>query len=197
MANDIEATPPAQERATAGTHKHRTAMWLGSVSILLSVALSALIVIPWGVSIPSLLLVIAAAAGVTGLVLAVRARRRGGAAGRALTLGVVGLMLNAALIAIIAVPVLAQPRFTQVEVRAQGGPGLTATFADDTQSYTEAWPQNGWKQFTTEKSSAQISVTSPQDSTQLSVSCQILWDGEVVAEESSETGTVTCFYSED
>ena len=196
VAVDEQESPRADERPPR--RRGMVGLWLAIVSLVLTAALLPLVVIPGVLGVLSLpVVLLAAAAGVIGLVLSIRARSARNLAGWALRFGIVGLAVNVAMIAVIAVGVLSRPQYTQVEVRAQGGPGLTATFADDFESYTEAWPQNGWKQFTTTKSSAEISITSPEDSTQRDVSCQILWNGEVVVEESSDTGSVTCRYDED
>jgi hypothetical protein len=140
---------------------------------------------------------VAAAAGVAGLVLSITARRNGsrrGVAGWALTFSVVGLLTNFVLIGVMVVGVLSHSQLTQVEVRAQGGLTFTVTFADDSQTYTEEWASTGWKQFTTTKSSTEITVTAPKDGVQLPVSCQIVWNGKTVVDKTSDNGTVTCHY---
>ena len=170
-----------------------------SVAIGLAVAslVLTILLVPF-FPVPALLPLIAliAVIGLVALILAIRARTAG-AGGTALLwariLGVVGLVGDVILIGIIAFWALSGPSVTPVELRAQGGPTFTVTFADDFETYTETFQSDGFKRYTTEKSTAEITVTSPDDADDESVSCQILWDGKVVVDETG-TGTVTCSY---
>ena len=97
---------------------------------------------------------------------------------------------------IVALVAILTPRLNHVEVAAQGAPGITMTFADDTQSYTEEWPSTEpwWKRYTTTTSTAYVTVTAPADALSDTVTCRILWNERVVVEQSSDSGEVTCRY---
>ncbi|GAA4483382.1 hypothetical protein [Microbacterium panaciterrae] len=170
-----------------------TALWLGIAALVVAAAL-----VPFFPGFGLLaVLVLAALAGLAALVLGIRARRigaGGGVARWALALGIIGIVLDVVIIAVLAVGALAHLRRADVEVRAQGAPTFSVTYADDSQSYTEDWLGSGWKRFTTTKSTAEITVTLPKDAPSTTLSCQILWNGTVVVDEKSDSGSVTCRY---
>lgn len=170
-------------------------IWTGAVALLLSAALIVLFL-----PIAALLPIAAAAAclAIAALLLGVRGMRsavpRAGTS--AVVVAAVALVVDLVLIVVMAVGVLGGNGLNQVEVRATGGPTFTVSFADDTQSYDEEWASSGWKQYTTTGDSAEIAVTAPDDDSDSTVSCQILWNGELVVELSG-TGAVTCRYDAD
>ena len=170
-------------------------IWTGAVALLLSAALIVLFL-----PIAALLPIAAAAAclAIAALLLGVRGMRsavpRAGTA--AVIVAAVALVVDLVLIVVMAVGVLGGNGLNQVEVRATGGPTITVSFADDTQSYDEEWASSGWKQYTTTGDSAEIAVTAPDDDSDSTVSCQILWTGKLVVELSG-TGAVTCRYDAD
>lgn len=88
------------------------------------------------------------------------------------------------------------PRLNHVEVSAQGAPGLTITFADDSGPRQEEWPNSSvwWKRYTTTTSSASVTVVASDDAITDAVTCRILWNERVVAEETSDSGEVSCSY---
>ena len=181
--------------ASGASRRAIVSLWVGAVALLISVALIVLLL-----PVPALLPVAAAAAllAIVALLLGGRARRsavaRTGTA--AVVLAAVALIVDLILVVVMAVGVLAGNGLNHVEVRATGGPTFTVSFADDTQAYDEEWASSGWKQYTTTGDSAEIVVTAPDDDTDATVSCQILWNDELVVEQSG-TGSVTCRYDAD
>lgn len=175
----------SSRRATLG-------LWIGAVALVLSAVLIALL-FPIAGALP----VAAAAAllSMAALLLGIRATRahRPREATAAIVVAAVALLVDLVLIVVMAVGVLGGNGLNQVEVRATGGPMFTVSYADDTQSYDEEWASSGWKQYTTTGDSAEIAVTAPDDDTDSTVSCQILWNGELVLEQSG-VGSVTCRY---
>lgn len=167
-------------------------IWIGAAALLLSAALIALLfpitgLLPVAVS--------AAALSIVALLLGFRATRahRPREAMAAIIVAAVALVVDLVLIVVMAVGVLSGNGLDQVEVRATGGPSFTVSYADDTQSYDEEWASSGWKKYTTTGDSAEIAVTAPDDDMDSTVSCQILWNGELVVEQSG-VGSVTCRY---
>src|SRR5699024_3718282 len=141
---------------------------------------------------------LAAVAGLAALAVALYARKRRYSkipAGWALALGVLGLLLNLVLILAIVIGVtIARPTLAEVELRAEGGPMFTVTFDDDVQSNTMEWQWEGWAHFNTTNQETEITVVAPEDDHEHPVSCTIVWDGEVVVQETSDSRTVTCRY---
>ncbi|SEB97156.1 hypothetical protein [Microbacterium hydrocarbonoxydans] len=178
-------TSRPSRRATIG-------LWIGAAALLLSAGL-----IVQFLPVPALLVAAAAAALVAGtaVVLGVRGRRssvpRTGTA--ALLVAATALIVDVILIVVIAVGALGGSGLSQVEVRATGGPVFTVSYADDAQSYDEEWSDSGWKQYTTTGDTAEITVTASDDDAVATVSCEILWNGESVVEQSG-VGSVTCRY---
>jgi hypothetical protein len=190
-AADGRQGPPAPStarRRNAGT----AAIWLGVAGIAVAALLA-----PFLAGFPSLaVVVLAAVAGLAALLLGIRARRNasGALARWGLILGIVALVLHAVLIGVIAMGALSHQGRADVEIRAQGAPAFSVTYADDSQSYTEDWLGSGQKRFTTKKSSTEITATLPKGAPAATLGCQILWNGTVVADEKSDSGSVTCRY---
>ena len=193
VRDDMTNAEPLPMSASKGSRRPSAALstWVSIASLVVSALLLA--ISPNGGF--ALAVLLGAAAGLLGLVLAIRARKTNRPASWALACSLVGLVVSFTLLVVIAVGV-ARPQLTQVELRAQGGPSFAVTFADDVESYTETWATSGWKRFTTTTSTAEITVTAPADDTSSPISCQILWNGEIVVSESSDRGTVTCRYDE-
>ncbi|WP_312171691.1 hypothetical protein [Microbacterium sp.] len=188
----------AERRPAPATDPPRRAIvgiWIGAFALLFSAALIMLF-LPIAALLP--LAAGAAVLAVIALILGIRGRRsresRAGTA--AVVVATVALVVDLALIVVMAVGVLGGNGLTQVQVRATGGPTFTVLYADDTRSYDEEWSSSGWKQYTTTGDSAEITVKAPDDDTDSAVSCQILWNGELVVEQSG-TGSVTCQYDAD
>ncbi|CNL01265.1 Uncharacterised protein [Mycobacterium tuberculosis] len=59
------------------------------------------------------------------------------------------------------------------------------------------WPAVGNAQYTTSESSTWITITAPTDSDDQTVGCKIYWNDELVVEETSNSGTVSCEYAGD
>lgn len=140
--------------------------------------------------------VIALALAVVGVVLAVRARRQTGQGARgrtALASSLVALVVDVVLI-VVFVGTIAGLGLASVELRATGPDDNTVTFSSATEERTLQWGPEGRAQFNTSGTWAEITVTAPVDSADQNVSCEIVWNGEVVVDESSGSGTVTCRY---
>lgn len=178
--------------ASGSSRRALIGVWIGAAALLLSAALIVLIL-----PIAALLPVAAAAVllAAVALLLGIRGTRSAvPRAGRAaIIVAAVALVIDLVLVVVMAVGVLGGNGLNQVEVRATGGPTFTVSFADDTQSYDEEWASSGWKQYTTTGDSAEIAVIAPDDDTDSTVSCQILWNGELVVDLSG-TGAVSCRY---
>jgi hypothetical protein len=146
-----------------------------------------------------LAIVLGVAAAIAALVLAHRERRRGhrGAVlGWATALGALGAVADVVLVAV-AIVIVAAPGPVEVTVEAYGDGLFTVTYGVGERMTTEEWLTDGWKKLGTRESSAVITVTpstEPASGVEATHGCRILWAGEVVAEESSDSGEVTCSY---
>ncbi len=140
--------------------------------------------------------VLALALAVVGVVLAVRARRQTGLRTRrrtALVSSLVALVVDVVLI-VVFVGTIAGLGLASVELRATGPDDNTVTFSSAMEQRTLQWGPEGRAQFNTSGTWTEITVTAPADSADQNVSCEIVWNGEVVVDESSGSGTVTCRY---
>lgn len=182
----------------AGPRRPRSAvvaLWVGVIAL----ALNLFLVLPYLARGLLALLPAAAVVLATGaIVLAVRSRssadpRR--TAGRAVASAVVAAAAAAALLAVFLFTVVGS-RVDQVEVRGQGPDGTTATFSSEGQSREETWNGGGTGRVATAGRWAELTLMAPADAADQNVSCQILWNGEVVVDETSGSGTVTCRYDE-
>ena len=72
--------------------------------------------------------------------------------------------------------------------------GARLRFSNELETRTLTWPSEGRAEFRTEGTWAEITVTAPADAPDRTVGCQIVWDGQVVVDETSASGTVTCRY---
>lgn len=172
------------------------ALWVGVIAL----ALNLFLVVPFlarGVLV--LLPVVAVVLSVGAIVLAVRSRSSAAGrrtAGLAVASALVAAVAAAALLAVFLFTVTGS-RVDQAEVRGQGPDGMTATFSSEGQSREETWNGSGTGRVATAGSWAELILRAPADSSDQNVSCQIVWNGEVVIDESSDSGTVTCRYDED
>ncbi|WP_194764707.1 hypothetical protein [Microbacterium sp. UFMG61] len=184
-------TAPTTDPTPRGDAPRRTksGVWLGAVALVLSALLIALVFPVAGV-LPVAL--VAALLAVIAVVVGIRASGTRGARASVVT-AMLALVADVIVIVIMAVGVFGGSGLNQVEVRATGGPAFRVSFADDTRSYDEEWDSSGWKQYTTTGDSAEIAVTAPADAADQEVTCQILWNGEVVVEQIGD-GSVTCRY---
>ncbi|WP_431789835.1 hypothetical protein [Microbacterium paraoxydans] len=172
----------------------------GAVSLILLVALAVpyyALQNPWLIPV----FVLGAAAAIGGIALGLRARRAPSAERRSAGLGVAGavapLILALVLLVLFLLGLWSPP---QNKVFLEGtGPqsGVTATFSSDTETRTLPWPAVGNAQYTTSDSSARITITAPTDSDDQTVGCKIYWNDELVVEETSDSGTVSCEYDAD
>lgn len=186
-ASTTDPLPPGD-----APRRTRSGVWLGAVALVLSALLIALVFPVAGV-LPVAL--VAALLAVIAVVVGIRTSRSTGARGArtSVVAAALALVADVIVIVIMAVGVFGGSGLNQVEVRATGGPAFRVSFADDTRSYDEEWDSSGWKQYTTTGDSAEIAVTAPDDAADQEVTCQILWNGDVVDEQIG-TGTVTCRY---
>ena len=132
-----------------------------------------------------------AVSGIIAVILVLRSRARGrrGALGVfVLVIGAVAAIADIILTVVMVAMLIGSPLY-DFEVRAQGSETFTidVSYAGGTKRFTEEWSSDVWKKFSTPESSAEIIVTGNG-----TVSCQILLDGEVVEQESSNGGSVTC-----
>ena len=139
------------------------------------------------------------AAGIAAVLLARRERgrgRRGAALVWATALGAIGVVADVVLVTV-AIVVVATSGPVDVRVEAYGGDRFTVEYGLGDRVTTEEWSIDGWKTAGTHESSAVITVTPQSESSggiAVEHGCRILWAGEVVAEESSVSGDVTCRY---
>lgn len=169
------------------------AVWLSTIAL----ALGLFLVVPYSAHrSPVLLLIVglAIASGIAGIVFGLRARRststRGGAA---LVCALVGVLITVVMAIIFVVGIVSASSINKVELRGQGASGISATFANDMEQRTVEWPAEGWAVFNTHDSWAELTVEAPQDAASKTVSCQIIWNGELVVDETSDRA-VTCRY---
>lgn len=173
------------------------AIWLSAVALVLCGAL----VVPYTALgnvalVPVFLLV--AAAGVVGLVLGIR-ERRGAASSRngarwALICSLVALVIDVVLLAVFIVGIVSASSINRVELDGQGPTNMSATISSDQGTSTYTWPSNSWARLSTKGSWAEVTLVAPANSPTKDVSCQIRWNGAVVVEKTSGSGTVTCRY---
>ena len=138
------------------------------------------------------LFVLAAVAGVVAIVLGTLALRRSQKSAGSL----VGIVLGAAAIVVAVIGFtlsLSGGPFgtvTQVELRASSDSAFTVEYSDDVQDRSGTSAGGEWQaMFGTREAVTEMTVTADEVG---NVRCQIIRDGEVVAEESSDSGTVTC-----
>ncbi|MEZ7756492.1 hypothetical protein O5Y58_13340 [Microbacterium paraoxydans] len=185
---------------TAGQAFDTAAIATGAVSLILLVALAVpyyALQNPWLIPV----FVLGAAAAIGSIALGLRARQAPSAERRSAGLGVAGavaaLILALVLLVLFLLGLWSPP---QNEVFLEGtGPqsGVTATSSSDTETRTLPWPAVGNAQHTTSDSSAWITITAPTDSDDQTVGCKIYWNDELVVEETSDSGTVSCEYDAD
>lgn len=183
-----------QEASTRPRRTPTIAIWLSAAALVLCVLLA----LPYlAVRSPVALLffVLAVGTGIAGIVLGLRGRRSAPARGGwALICAVVALLITCVMAVVFIVGMISTTSVNEVELRGQGPEGSTATFSNDMEERTETWPSEGWAQFNTKGSWAELTLEAPADADSETVSCQIVWNGEVVVEESSDSGSVTCRY---
>lgn len=162
---------------------------------ILGVVLAIVSVVVGGPGLLGLLALVPLAVSILALVLVFRGRRpeNSSASAAAPWLAAVGVAGSVLLLVMMAITVATRPSVVQVEVRWEGPSGMSVAFSDDLKSYDAEWPEGGFERYTTERDSAQITVTAPASEPEVTVSCGISWGGEIVVEE-SHAGTVTCRY---
>lgn len=175
------------------------ALWLAIATLVITAALFPLFsVVATYAGLFLVLRLLAAGSGLVALALALYARKRRyseNPGNWSLGFGSLGLLLNLVLVVAIVIGVATvRPSLAEVELRAEGGPTFTVTFDDDVQSNTMEWQWDGWAHFNTAQQETEITVVAPEDDHEYPVSCTIIWDGEVVSQETSDSRTVTCRY---
>lgn len=108
---------------------------------------------------------------------------------------IAGLVAAVVVLVLVLVLVRMSP-LADVELRGQGPNDITVTYSSQIEQVTLQWPSEGRAEFNTEGDWAEIVITAPADSADQTVSCQIVWNGEVVVDETSDDGSVTCRYGE-
>ncbi|MGO2746702.1 hypothetical protein [Microbacterium sp.] len=169
------------------------AIWLSAVSLVLCILLA----VPYrALPFPSILVIVAlAAVGITGLVLGIRARRSPSARGGwALICALTSLIIAVILTVVFIVGMISARSLNRVELHGQGPAGMSATFVNDTENRTVKWPAEGRANYNTKGSWVELTIEVPEDAASQTVSCQITWNDEVVVDETSDNGTVTCRY---
>lgn len=188
---------PASSTQQASARPPRTptlAVWLSGAALVLCVLL-ALPYLAVRSPIALLFFVLAAGAGIAGVVLGIRARRSASARGGwAMICAVLALLISCVMAVVFIVGMISTTSINDVELRGQGPEGTSATFSNDMEERTEKWPSEGWARFNTKGSWAELTLEVPEDADSETVSCQIIWNGEVVVDETSDSGTVTCRY---
>lgn len=188
-------TPLADRPAPRRSWVPVAAIWVAVVAIVLAVGL----VVPYlalASRAPLLVLLLATAAAIAGIVLAVRARRAGTSGAAALICAAAAFVTAAIMAVVFIVGLVSATSMNIVELRGHGPAGSSASTDSDVGPRTETWPADGRATISTKGSWAELTLVAPADATSQTVSCQIIWNGEIVVEESSNTGTVTCRYDE-
>lgn len=194
-----ERTTSAPSEPEADARRPRrpaVAVWLSSAALLLFLLL-ALPYLALRSPVALLFLALAMGTGIAGIVLGVRARRSAARGGWALICALVALLITAVMTVVFIVGMTSATSINKVELRGQGAEGTSATFSNDMEERTEKWPSEGWAGFNTKSSWAELTLEAPEDADSETVSCQIVWNGEVVVDETSNSGTVTCRYDAD
>lgn len=110
----------------------------------------------------------------------------------------VSLLIAVILAVIFIVGMIAATSNNKVELRGQGAEGMSVTFfASDMERESVTWPAEGWAKFNTKGSWTELTIEAPDDAASQTVSCQVIWNGDVVVEETSSSGSVTCRYDAD
>lgn len=155
-------------------------------------AVVAVIRLPMAAVFVFALLVFALVAGVVAAVLGILALRRPQKSAGSL----VGIILGAAAIVVAGIGLtfaLSGGPFgavSQVELRASSDSAFTIAYADDVQDRSATSTAGEWQaMFGTRQAVTEMTVTADEVGT---VRCQIIRDGDIVADESSDSGTVTC-----
>jgi hypothetical protein len=136
--------------------------------------------------------------GVIAVVLALRARgtTQGRVRAWALALGAIGALVDIVLV-VVMLFVLGAAGPTHYRIETQGGPSYAVTYSVGSGPTSDVWSEDWWREGTTDATSIEITLTPPADTDeQQPLRCRIIWDGAVVAEESAQTGPVTCRYEE-
>lgn len=192
-----EVSEPDGTDRTAARTIARLAIVVGVISLALTAALLIpyyALQNPWIIPV----FVVAAAGAVVAIVFGRRSRRTGSGsqrtAGLGLAAGLTALLIDIVLLIVFIVGIWSPP-LNRVQLEGTGPQaGVTASFSGDTETRTLPWSAVGSAQYTTTKSSTWITITAPSDSENQTVGCKIYWNDELVVEETSDSGTVSCEY---
>jgi len=194
MSEQIISTPTAPDKNVRPARMPLVAIWLSIVALVLC----ALLVVPYMAlqsPVVPLFFALMAGTGIAGIVLGVRARRAVSARGGwAMICALTSLLIAVVMTIIFIVGMIAVTSINRVELRGQGPEGMSASMSHDAGDRTETWPAEGWARFNTKQSWAELILEAPEDAESDTVSCQIIWNGEVVVDETSDSGSVTCRY---
>lgn len=197
VSEHITSAPSTQDASTRPPRTPTVAVWLSAAALLLCILL-ALPYLALRSPVALLVFVLAVGTGIVGIVLGVRARRSASARGGwALICALVALLITAVMTVVFIVGMISATSINKVELRGQGPQGVSATFSNDMGERTEKWPSEGWAKFNTEGSWAELTMELPDDADPATLSCQIIWNGEIVVDETSDSGAVTCRYDAD
>lgn len=185
----MQSTNESAVGARQGSGGNAPLIWGIAAGVL---AVVAVIRLPMAAVFVFALLVLAAVAGVVATVLGILALRRPQKSAGSL----VGLVLGAAAIVVAVIGFtlsLSGGTFgavSQVELRASSDSAFTVEYSDDVQDRSGTSAGGEWQaMFGTREAATEMTVTADEVG---AVRCQIIRDGEIVAEESSDSGTVTC-----
>lgn len=172
-----------------GGHGHSPAvtLWLAVAGLI--VAVTMIVLAPGGLVLT--FAVIAAVLAIIAIALFILARRARARGVFAAVTAVASLLVGAILLAIAGVGLLSKPAVSTVELRWEGPDGTLASFSDDYSAYEQKVPKMRSNEFETKKSTAEVTVTAPEDDADATVSCTLLWNGEVVDRQQG-SGAVTC-----
>ena len=194
VSEHTTSTPSEPEASSRRRRTPAVAIWLSSAALLLCILL-ALPYLALRSPVALLFFALAVVAGIAGIVLGVRARRSAPARGGwALICALASLLITAVMTVVFIVGMISATSINRVELRGQGPEGVSATSSNDMGERTETWPSEGWAKFNTKGSWAELTLEVPEDAASKTVSCQVIWNGEVVVDETSDSGEVTCRY---
>lgn len=186
--NSVDANASVAPQGSA-----RAALVWGIVAVVLT--LIAMLRIPMAAVFVWVLLLLGLASGVLAVVLGIRSMRRPGVRSGSIVGAVLGGIAGIAAVIMLAVtlPGLAGGAAVQVELRASGDGDFSVVYTNDSGQITGDSIDGQWRaMFGSRENATEMTVTSADAGF---VRCEILRGGAVVAEESSDGGSVTCRFS--
>ncbi|MGO2683475.1 MAG: hypothetical protein ACTIAA_04570 [Microbacterium sp.] len=193
MSEPMSRKPTAPDESARRSRMPTVAIWFSIIALVLCILL-ALPYLALRSPVALLFFPLAVGTGIAGIILGVRARRSAARGGWALICSVVALLISSVMTIVFIVGMISATSINKVELRGQGPEGMSASMSHDAGDRTETWPAEGWAEFNTKESWAELTLEAPDDAQSETVNCQIIWNGEVVVDETSDNGTVTCRY---